>query len=156
MKGSASVIELPVSATKDVDGLVRWFEKKRVYDIEHPVISISEKDESRKLILIGLYLVIGIALLKLEEKGKIKVSSSMKDKSPNDFLILLKNSKSEDSLEKLIEKRYNMEFSIQSSKNITTDFSKQDAYSLNDIFGIWKGRGRSLEKERQAQWGRRK
>jgi hypothetical protein len=156
MGSSADILELPISETKDVNDLVKWFEKKRVYEINHPIIKIPQREDSSTLYLVGLFLVIGMALLILEEKGKLKVHSKKIEKSPNDFLVLLKNSKSEISLEKLIEKRYNMDISIQSSKLTRVKHSNPEEYSLDDIFGIWKGGNRSLDKERQEQWGRRK
>src|SRR5690606_17785501 len=92
-----------------------WLEKKNFHEISHPIIKIQEEDKSPSLYLTGLFLVIGMAFLILEEKGKLKVRSEKKEKSPNDFLILLKNSKSENSLEKLIESRYNVDISVQPS-----------------------------------------
>lgn len=156
MGSNSGVLELPVSETKNINDLANWFEKKKVYEINHPVIKIPEKDNSSALYLVGLFLVIGMALLILEEKGKLKVHSKKKERSPNDFMELLKNSKSENALEKLIEDRYNLDISVQSSKYSKETHSKSEEYSLNDIFGIWKNRKISLEENRQEQWGRKK
>jgi len=156
MGSTVEILELPVSETKDVNDLVKWFEKKKVHEIDHPIIKIHEEDNSPSLYLVGLFLVIGMAFLRLEEKGKLKVRSEKKEKSPNDFLILLKNSKSANSLEKLIEKRYNVDVSIQPSNYQETKHTNPEEYSLNDIFGIWKGRKKNIENDRLEQWGRRK
>jgi hypothetical protein len=156
MGSTVEILELPVSETKDVNDLVKWFEKKKVYEINHPIIKIPEEDNSPALYLVGLFLVIGMALLILEEKGKLKVQPEKLKNSPNDFLILLKNSKTENSLEKLIENRYNIDISIKSSNYQKVKHAHPQEYSLNDIFGIWKGRKRNLENDRQEQWGRKK
>lgn len=156
MNSSAGILELPVSKTKDVNELVKWFEKKKVHEIKHPILQIPQNDNSSALYFVGLFLVIGMALLRLEEKGKLKAHFEKNDNSPTDFLIRLKNSKSENSLEKLIEKRYNIEISIQTSKFSKVKHNNQEEYSLNDIFGIWKNRKINLEKDRAAQWGRNK
>jgi hypothetical protein len=157
MGTSVDILELPVSETKDVNDLVKWLEKNKIHEISHPIIKIPEEDNSPALYLVGLFLVIGKALLILEEKGKLKVQPDKEKNSANDFWILMKNSKSENSLEKLIENRYNLDISIRASDDQKRKHKTSQEYSLNDIFGIWKGsRGRNLDKERQEQWGRKK
>lgn len=156
MTSSVDILQLPVEETKDVSDLVNWFEKEKLHELNYPVIQIPEWKTSSSLYLVGLYLAIGMAFLILEEKGKLKVHGSKKDQTPNDFLIKLKNCKSESSLENLIEKRYHVQIAVQSSKYPTIQHAKPEEYTLNDVFGIWKGGKGKLDKARQEQWGREK
>jgi len=156
MGSSVDILEVPLTETRDVNDLARWFEKNKVHEKTNPTIKISEKEESPMIYIVGLILVIGMALIKLEENGKLKSHSKGNKKSTNNFLNLLKDSSSEKSLEKLIESRYNLRLMLRSSIHKTVEKPESKEYSLDDVFGIWKDKKNSLDKVRDQQWGKRK
>jgi hypothetical protein len=156
MSSAIDILEIPVNKTRDVDDLVKWFEKKKVYEKAHPTITLPEEEKFPEMVLLGLVLVIGMALLILEEKGKLKVKASASKKTPKDFLTLLKNSKTESAIEKHIECRYNLDLKFRVPYRRNMAVSRAEEYSLNDVFGIWKGKKINLDKVREEQWGKRK
>ena len=90
MFASVDVLELPVAKTRDVNDLVNWLEKNNLHERIHPTIRIGARGNSPSLHVFGLFHVIGMALMILEEKGVLRVHSNDSKDSPNDFLILLK------------------------------------------------------------------
>ena len=101
MNASAEILEIPVSKTRDVNEFVKWFELKKVYKKKHPSISLEGHEQFPALVVFGLALLVGMALIILEERGKLKTKTSAIKKSPKDFLEQLKNSSNEKSIEQL-------------------------------------------------------
>ncbi|MCW3084304.1 MAG: hypothetical protein JWP12_1670 [Bacteroidetes bacterium] len=154
MSAENVILEIPVSKTKDVNDLVKWFEKEKVYEKKHPTIAM-EKDDLPALVVLGFFVIIGMALMILEEKGKWKIKSSDSDKSVDDFRERLVKSRDENSMEKLIEKRYDINLLIIPHHGSLSQQSKVKN-SLDGVFGLWKGKNKNLNKVREEQWERRK
>lgn len=151
------VLEIPIEKTKNVNDLVRWFENKKVYEKKHPAVSLKVQEELPHMLIIGAFLLIGMALLVLEEKGKLKAKTKkLRNGSTRKFLSAIQNSKSENTIERLIESRYNIDIIWHSSQQSPSVMETKSEYTLDDVFGIWKNKKNSLDKVREEQWGKRK
>jgi hypothetical protein len=155
VRTSSNIFEIPVDETKDVDDLVGWFESKELYKKKHPVISIPDYDKFPLIFIVGFIITVGMALIILEEKGKLKAKGAESKRKPKDFLDLLKNSKTEKKIERLIENRYDVDLILTPHHGPVVSEPSAE-YKLNDVFGMWKGKKGNLNKVREEQWGKRK
>jgi hypothetical protein len=156
MSHSTDILEIPIAKTKNVDDLVKWFEQKKVYEKKHPSIAVTENEKISAMAIVALAMFIGLALIALEEKGKLKAKSSAPKKSIKDFFKLIQGSKNESTIEKHIEARYDIDLMLNTSHYVSTVSEPSAKYNLNDAFGIWKNKKISLDKVREEQWGRKR
>ena len=157
MSYEPNILEIPVDKAKNADDLVKWFESNKIYQKKHPALSLPVKNEFPAMIIISVIVMIGTALLILEQKGKLKVKKSVaKSTTPDDFLSLITKSKTEKNIEELIEARYDLDLIVNTSHYGSVVSEPETKYTLDDVFGIWKNKKNTLDKVREEQWGKRK
>lgn len=151
MRSASNILEIPIDETKSVNDLVKWFEKVKVYEKKHPKVMIPEQEKMPVFVMISVFFIVGMALIVLEEKGKLNAKKTAPDKTPVDFLNHLKKIKSEEKISQLIETRYDLDIVLKSKYSAPT----KKEYNLDHVFGIWKNKKISLDKLREEQWGRK-
>jgi hypothetical protein len=156
MSYESNILEIPVDKAKNANDLAKWFELNKIHQKKHPSLSLPVKEEFPVIFIMGLVVVIAMALTLLEEKGKLKAKKKEGNKSSEDFLDLIKNSKTESSVEKLIESRYDLDLILHTPHHGSVVSEPASKYTLDDVFGIWKNKKNSLDKVREEQWGKRK
>jgi hypothetical protein len=158
VKNAYNILEIPVDESRNVNDLVKWFEQKKIHEKDHPLLSLSVKEEHSKIGVLGIVLVVVMALIALEEKGKLKAKRSPSGKSsPDDFLHLITKSETESKMEELLEARYNLDLILHIPHHGSSYASEPKvSYNLNDVFGIWKDQKVDLNTVRKEQWGKRK
>lgn len=156
MKYESNILEIPVDKAKSAIDLADWFESNKIHQKKHPSLALPLKEEVPVILMMGLVVVIAMALTLLEEKGKLKVKKKKGITSPEDFLDLIKNSKTESSVEKLIESRYDLDLILNMPSHGSIVSEPLSKYGLDDAFGIWKNKSDTLSKVREEQWGKRK
>ncbi len=156
MKSDSNILEIPIDKTKNVNDLARWLEQKKVHKKDHPSLSLSVSQEFPQMVVLSIVILVGMALIILEEKGKLKVNRSLSEGSSDDFLHLITKSQTERKIEKLIESRYNLDLVLHAPHHGSYVSEPQQSYNLNDVFGIWKNQKMNLDNIREQQWGKRK
>lgn len=151
MGEKSNIVEVPVQEASDIKWLVNYFDKHKIYQKPKTALHIKTETTYSSVMVSGLLLVVGMALLILEEKGRFKSIIKRKEASLLDFRNQLSHAPKHTSIEKLIEKRYNIDILIDRK-----ELPKTSASDLDDIFGMWKGKKISLEKIREEQWARKR
>lgn len=153
MNLAADILEIPITSTKDVKELVTWLDRNKLHLKQNPALLLKNDETKSSILLVGVLLILGLALVVLEEKGKLKAKETKI--STDDFRRQITSSPTEKGIEKLIESRYNVDLVIKKNRpSIKPESSKK--YTLNDAFGIWKNKSVSLQNIREEQWRRKK
>jgi hypothetical protein len=157
MAEKSNILEVPVREARDINGLVKYFDQNKIYQKSHTSLFIKTEPDYSSVVVSGLLLVVGMALLILEEKGRFKTKISSRDSSLRDFRNQLAHTGSYTSIEKLIEKRYDINIIIGSIIAQSAKEQKKVSESdIDNIFGMWKGKNISLDKIRENQWARKR
>ena len=155
MKHAPHILEIPVDKAKSVDDLADWFEANELHRKKHPSLTLPVTKELPVMAIMGLFVMVGMALVVLEDKGILKVRTKKK-RSKEDFLDLINTSKTEETLEELIEARYDLDLIVDTGTATSSVSEPSVGYGLSDAFGIWKNKKDTLAQVRDTQWGKRK
>lgn len=155
MKNVPDILEIPVDKAKSVGDLADWFEANELHRKKHPSLTLPVTKELPVMAVIALFVMVGMALIVLEDKGILKVRTKKKH-SKEDFLDLINTSKTEGKLEELIEARYDLDLILHAESTSSIVSEPAAEYGLSDAFGIWKNKKDTLSKVRETQWGKRK
>ena len=130
-----------------------FFNKSKFSENEYSAIRIKPEEHYTGIVAFGILTAVVMALVSLEEQGKIKLHDRKKKHIPTGvFIKTLYQKRTEAEIEKLIKSRYSINIvfeKVKKQKRNNSDFS------LDDIFGLWKNRNVNLNKLRETQWGRR-
>lgn len=155
MKNVPDILEIPVDKAKSVGDLADWFEANELHHKKHPSLTLPVTKELPVMAIMALFVMVGMALIVLEDKGILKVKAKKK-RSKEDFLDLINTSKTEEKLEELIETRYGLDLILGNGSISSAVSEPATEYGLSDAFGIWKNKKDTLAKVRETQWGKRK
>ena len=97
VKNVPHILEIPVDKAKSVGDPADWFEANKLHRRKHLSLALPVTKELPVMAIMGLFVMVGMALVVLEDKGILKVKTK-KNRSKEDFLDLINKSKSEERL----------------------------------------------------------